>query len=688
MKTVVLVAKRKSVCDMYLRELETVFRDRLRFVPYLHANDAMEFEPDSGVDQADIVLITNPYSFPRARRLMKPGAHIINLNFSFSREKVDALRILPDGTQALACFNYYSSAHQAVSALYEAGLSNLNLYIHYPGNRNLVGQKMDLALTSGSTDEIPEGIPRVFDLGERRVSLSTILELAVCADLMDAEMQRRIMEYSDTICIPDDYVSALYNDSAIANLQFQAVAECIDYGVLAFDDDHRILNYNENFAKLFGRRGELKGRRVEELGWEAELKEMALSSGEFRNALYVQPGSGRTFLISKEKINKGDERSDLCMLLFKDETELRNLETALQQQIARRGHIAKYRFHDIKGQSAAMTGCVEKARRIARIDKPTLIIGESGTGKELFAQSIHNASARANFPFVAMNCAAIPSALLESELFGYEEGAFTGARKGGKAGMFQMAQKGTLFLDEIGELSLPTQAKLLRVLEEKEIMKVGGGEIIGVDVRIIAATNRNLNELVEKGEFRLDLYYRLNTLIINVPPLRERREDIVPLTNEFLRQEELGPVVFEPEVRDFLMTYAWPGNIRELRNCVEYMANIADGYLTADHLPDYIRSEFDAAKLRAVRPAAQPVSRTDQAAARAVLRILHRRPEGRRGIMEELLREDVVLSEYRLRAMLEEMRQRGYLVFGRGRAGCALTEQGMELLERMERDGG
>jgi len=688
MKTVVLVAKREYACKMYQKQLEEIFGDRLRLRYYIHAEEGVEFDPGSGVGQADIVLITNPYSFPWARRVMKEGAQIINVDFTFQKEKVDQLRKLPVGTQVLACFNYYSAAHQAVNTLYEAGLANLNLYIHYPGNRNLIGQKMDLVIIGGHTDEIPPDIPEIFDMGERMIALNTVLELAIAADIMDDEMQRRIIQYGDRVCVPDDYVSAIYNDSVTANLQFRAIAECIDYGIVAFNNDHRIMNYNAIFAQRFGRRGELKGRRVEELGWEPELERMALSTGEFRNALYVQQGSGRTYLVSKEKINKGDERTDLSMLLFKDETQLHNLETALQQQIARRGHVAKYRFTDIKGASASMTDCIKKAKRIALIDKPTLIIGESGTGKELFAQSIHNASSRRNYPFVAMNCAAIPSTLLESELFGYEEGAFTGARKGGKAGMFQMAQKGTLFLDEIGELSLPTQAKLLRVLEEKEIMKVGGGEIIGVDVRIIAATNQNLNELVERGEFRLDLYYRLNTLIINVPPLRERREDIPLLIEEFLRQEELGPVTFEPEVRTFLMNYEWRGNIRELRNCVEYMANIADGHITIDYLPDYIRGELGASSPPPPVPEApaEPVAELP-ADALAVLRVLKRRPEGRRGILEALAQDQMAVSEYHLRALLDQLRQEGYLTFGRGRAGCALTQRGAALLERMEPGG-
>ena len=394
---------------------------------------------------------------------------------------------------------------------------------------------------------------------------------------------------------------------------------------------------------------DLYGKKLSQLRWDNELGPLLLSGSEFRNRLCTLREQGRSLTVSKEKINKGDHRRDLYILLIKDITELTNLETSLRRQI----------------------------------DKPTLIIGESGTGKELFAQSIHNASSRARFPFVAMNCAAIPPTLLESELFGYDEGAFTGAKRGGKEGLFQMAQKGTLFLDEIGELSLPTQAKLLRVLEEKEIMKVGSGELIGVDVRIIAATNRDLNALVDAGEFRLDLYYRLNTLIINVPPLRDRRSDIPLLIRAFLQQERLDPVEFDPTVWRFLMDYNWKGNIRELRNCVEYMANISDGVITMEHLPDYMLSHPAGPRPEPSPLAAGPWPGEDQGLVRDILLLLAEKPLGRRALLLSLSQQGGQVTEYHLRWLLTLLQEQGYLTLGRGRAGCALTVSGRSLLKAL-----
>lgn len=708
MKTMLLVTKRKSVQEMYYNELVKIFDGYLNIQPCVRPDDRLDFTEESGIAQADIVLITNPYSFPRARRQMRKDAAIINLNFSFAKEKVEALKNFPVGTEALACFNYYSSAHQAVNALYEAGVTNLNLYVNYPDNHNLTDKKIDLVITAGQTDQIPTGIPQSYDLGYRKVSLTTLLEIAVKANLLDSGLEERITLYCDTISTPDNYLSYFYDTSATATVQLKAITECIDYGIVIYDQNWNVINFNQNFVELLDLPADLYGRKLSDLSWEKELGQLLLSAAEFHNRLCTLKDQCRSLTVSKEKINKGDRRSDLFILLVKDITELTNLETSLRQQIAKRGHVTKYTFEDIKGKSSTMTQCVDKAKRIAQIDKPTLIIGESGTGKELFAQSIHSASRRSHFPFVAMNCAAIPPTLLESELFGYDEGAFTGARKGGKDGLFQMAQKGTLFLDEIGELSLPTQAKLLRVLEEKQIMKVGSGQLISVDVRIIAATNRNLNALVDANEFRLDLYYRLNTLIINVPPLRERPMDIPTLVDEFLRQERLSDVDFDSTVWNFLMNYEWKGNIRELRNCVEYMANIADERITLQHLPDYIRATDQSYPSMSHQNRIAPQSANDQTGqpARSTLRnhpcdplaalfpteqdavihilsFLQHKPSGRRGILQSLLRSGFSMTEYHLRSLLSDLNQKSYVNFGQGRSGCCLTPSGAELLRTL-----
>jgi transcriptional regulator with PAS, ATPase and Fis domain len=228
-----------------------------------------------------------------------------------------------------------------------------------------------------------------------------------------------------------------------------------------------------------------------------------------------------------------------------------------------------------------MEDLICRARKYAELDSTTvLILGETGTGKELFAHSIHNESPRAKGPFVAINCAALPENLLESELFGYAEGAFTGARRGGKIGLFEMAHMGTIFLDEIGDMPLNLQSRLLRVIQEKEVMRIGDDRVIPVDVRIIASTNRNLEEDIEKGAFRRDLFYRLNVLKLIIPPLRERKEDIPLLVDLFVEKysSRLGKKVngITQKARDLLMNLDYSGNVRELKGVIERAVAFAE----------------------------------------------------------------------------------------------------------------
>jgi transcriptional regulator with PAS, ATPase and Fis domain len=259
-----------------------------------------------------------------------------------------------------------------------------------------------------------------------------------------------------------------------------------------------------------------------------------------------------------------------------------------------KGLRAKYTFEELIGTNARFVEAKRLAERVSTGQSVVLLTGESGTGKELFAHAIHRTSLRLKAPFVRVNCASIPEHLLESELFGYDEGAFTGAKKGGKKGKFELANRGTIFLDEIGDMPLSMQSKLLRVLQEKEIERVGGQAPILIDVRIIAATNRNLEKMVEEGLFREDLYYRLNVIKIELPSLRERIEDIPAIAQFLLKKLESTfyrqGITFSPEVLSRLKSHRWPGNIRELENVLERALNVLDGKIIhLHHLPLYLQ---------------------------------------------------------------------------------------------------
>ncbi|MDQ0185338.1 sigma 54-interacting transcriptional regulator [Cytobacillus kochii] len=287
------------------------------------------------------------------------------------------------------------------------------------------------------------------------------------------------------------------------------------------------------------------------------------------------------------------------VITCREVSKIQNLENKIRRELHLKGFIARHTFNEITHKCKKMKDIVELASEYSHTDSTVLIIGESGTGKELFAQSIHNASKRKDRPFVAVNCAALPESILESELFGYAEGAFTGANKGGRQGLFELAHNGTIFLDEIGEIPSHIQTRLLRVLQEKVVMRIGGDRVVPINIRIIAATNQRLWGLVKEGKFRLDLYFRLSVLHLDIPPLRQRSEDIPELVDVLISKSERGGFTFnslsEP-LQKFFMSYHWPGNIRQLENIIERLMLRLDNekFLPRDFINEvYLETESE-----------------------------------------------------------------------------------------------
>lgn len=320
-----------------------------------------------------------------------------------------------------------------------------------------------------------------------------------------------------------------------------------------------------------------------------------------RVTLEQETNFGKKLVVTATPVLNDQGEIELVVMNSRDITQIENLKHDLEEtkQLAQKykQEVEELRQKELDNdgyiaQSRKMKSCIEMARRVAAVDSTVLLLGESGTGKNVMAKFIHNHSPRKHNRLVSINCAAIPEQLLESELFGYCRGAFTGAEKSGKVGLIELAHKGTLFLDEIGEIPLRLQAKLLEVIQDNQFLPVGGKEHKKVDIRIIAATNRNLLQLVEEGKFRADLYYRLNVIELELPPLRERREDIELLLNYFLDKFNTKYKVyrqFAPETMEVLKNYSWPGNVRELENLVERLVvTVSDTIIIPKHLPEVI----------------------------------------------------------------------------------------------------
>lgn len=309
---------------------------------------------------------------------------------------------------------------------------------------------------------------------------------------------------------------------------------------------------------------------------------------EVSGQILAIPGTKTRVSVSGTPVIANKEISGVVLNLS-DITQIQDLESQIRRKLSERGLKARYSFDDIIHRSGTMEKTIEIAKKYAASDSNIIIVGETGTGKELFAQSIHNASSRKNGPFVAINCAALAENLLESELFGYVEGAFTGTSKGGKMGLFEQAHGGTLFLDEVAEISLATQSKLLRVIQEKQVRRIGDNKVIDINVRILSATNKSISKLAEQGKFRKDLMYRLDVLRLFVPPLRKRENDVELLFLHLMRKlcQEAGALmpVLEPEAVPLLYQYPFSGNIRELRNIVERVSAQKNGdVITAQDL--------------------------------------------------------------------------------------------------------
>ncbi|WP_286228563.1 sigma-54 interaction domain-containing protein [Neobacillus mesonae] len=391
----------------------------------------------------------------------------------------------------------------------------------------------------------------------------------------------------------------------------EGIIEAVHDGILVIDRDGIVQLINEEYTNITGvKREQIIGKTLVEVRPGAQLPTV-LKTGKVMEGVFRKE-KGMEYVVDMAPIYENSEiigAVSICKSipeLYELSKELKKSKQRVNQLEKAVGliHRARYTFSDIIGGNTHLRKLIHQAKKISTSNLSILITGESGTGKELFAQAIHQESTRNAQPFVPVNCAAIPSALLESELFGYEEGAFTNSKKEGKMGLFELANSGTLFLDEIGDMPLDLQAKLLRVLQEGTFRKIGGLKEQQIDVRIIAATNKDLLNMVQRERFREDLYYRINTVHLPIPSLRQRKDDIPEIVASIIRnQKHIREFQIEEDVINILTEYDWPGNIRELKNTINYAVNMTDNdSITYEHLPETIKVHFLHKKTKTIPP--------------------------------------------------------------------------------------
>ncbi len=565
-KSICFVANHESTSKVIANEINQYLGDYLEVKRWSLQN--LEIPPDCS--NCDIYVASSNTALNKIRYLLPKNKKILIADRALNTQNLDKILELSPDTKILIVANSQETVELAMNLLKKVGVDYLDYFPYYPGidTKNL--QEIEIAVTTGLSHLVPPFVEKTIDLGAKGFDLSTYVEIILETDLPKVLINKISQKYIKEIfnlTIRRQHVAQLNNN---LKRSLEVMIDTVDEAILAINEQKEIMFINSALEKLLKiEKSSTIGKPLDEVFPQLDISEAFTDSISI-----VQQIDNNYYVLAANPIKSVEELIQGVIATLKPVGKVREMETKVRRELKKQGNIAKYTFGDIITKSNKLKKITELAKLFAKNELNVLIEGESGTGKELYAQAIHNASARKNEAFVAVNFAALPENLLESELFGYEDGAFTGAKKGGKPGLFEEAHNGTIFLDEIGDGSLEVQKKLLRVLEEREVRRVGGRTLTPINVRVIAATNQNLEKLVEQAGFRSDLFYRLCTLHLGITPLRERKEDILILINYFAQKLCQRNLALDEKVKAFLLNHSWPGNIRELENVVEYMCCI------------------------------------------------------------------------------------------------------------------
>lgn len=581
MKTIGILTLAPSNLSAFIQKnLEQVFLGYVTINSY-HLSDLKH----GNIITDDIVVVTAQSHAMRAQHYISANSRIIVLRRTLPNSEIYKITTIPKDTNVLVVNDSPETTSETVAFLYQIGIIHLNL-IPYDSQADY--SDINISITLGEASAVPGHIKTVIDVGHRCIDISTFLSILNYFAMDTQETSRRLIKYSDTIVTMDMGIKNQYKELFVKNIQLDTVLNLSHDGILLTDKDNFILLYNHKFSKIFEITNDITGKYVSDILPNDVLLTIT-HQNENRTLCHNEliEFKDRSLLVSSSKIEHFGELAGIYYN-FQEVTYIRHLEKSLAKKLRAKGLVTRYTFTNIETKSQRMKDCISFAKRLAPTNLTVLITGESGTGKELIAHAIHAASPRSIYPFVAINCASFPENLLESELFGYEAGSFTGATKEGKLGLFEQANNGTIFLDEVGDMPLSVQVRLLRVIQERQIMRIGSQRVIDIDLRIIAATNKDLQLEIEKGAFRQDLFYRLNVLPISIPPLRERTEDIIHLLHLFMKNNHKQTITLSKDAEDLLLKYKWLGNIRELANTAAYLSFVATDMVTIENLPAYI----------------------------------------------------------------------------------------------------
>lgn len=533
----------------------------------------------------DLILITHQAITNHAMQYIKPGTNTLVSGRSVSFDSVKLLYDIPEGTNVvIANVDRYNTL-DALEQIQALGINHLHYAPYYP-TMDWPGAQYRHAIIFGEDILPPQMDLTVLDLGTRVSDITTCTLVAQHFHIL--ENLRETIEAAfmkSNVRLAYVYYEQLQKSRELHG-NVQTLLNYYKKCILLMNETGNILFYNRRAQRLL---------KINNSG-ESPYNEILLTHFLTGDSSFFMNIDEENYYVEFFSSNG----SSSIFIAIDDIESIEIISNKYKSMLKAKGLVAEYSFYDIICESAEMKNLIKRAEQFAKSDSTIYISGESGCGKELFAQAIHNASKRRKEAFVAVNFAALSASLSDAELFGYVEGAFTGAKKGGEKGLFELADKGTIFLDEIGDCSSDIQKKILRVIQEKKVMPIGSNRWIPIDIRIISATNQDLENLVAQKTFRSDLYYRLKVLPLTIPPLRERREDILPLFYSFLREQFNVPLdTVGSELEEVMINYSWHGNVRELRSIAEYIANCVSANLDGwvDEIKNMLlaKEDFEAA---------------------------------------------------------------------------------------------
>ena len=670
MKKVSLICRDKfspNAVNYIIENIKFILGDYAEVVPYY-----MDHLKEDELIMADAHLVLYEEMLPALSSHLNDFSNVIIVKRSIQKKHLAPLNDIPAGQDVLVVNDSRESTLQTVYMLYELGFNHMSLYPYIEDmqpKKSYDSFEYCIA-TNDSLHLVPKACQKIVNIQNREISFETFKKLLYVLDINNPTIQSNLLskveEDLDTnITFIEDYLSNYLKEQLLSN-----IVETFSQGLVLVDKYGKVNYINEKGYDIFG---VITG---DSFNASPNYDVSFTNNPDFKNKL-VTIGN-LNYMVEKQSIGIFNDILGFCLVL-QDEKALRDRETSLSTQLKNKGLYARHTFEDIVHNSSSMDRCIELAKQAAPSDYTILLRGESGTGKELVAQSIHNYSLRSKAPFVAINCAALPESLLESELCGYEAGSFTGADKNGKVGLFEQAQHGTIFLDEIGDISPNMQSRLLRVIQEKQVMRIGSDKIINVDVRIIAATNADLEKKIAEGKFRPDLFYRLNVISLNISPLRNRKEDILPLLNHFIGKTYNHLSEKEKEI---LTSYSWPGNVRELENAAAYykllgslpenmtthVPKAKDHPILEEEIKSYTSLEKDDLELLILKIVAANTSTNSGI--------------GRLAIVNQLCNKGLQVSEGKVKAILKILQEKDLIKSSPGRGGSHITSKGLEKLNK------